>query len=217
MSTVDEALRNFEQFLPEYEAGGPAAMLPDIPPDLVITSLVEERLPLPRIRPENPFAAPWLWERFLERSHFKIKPDLPKILHPVTVYSSLWYRFEGIEKGLFARVGQMSMELDTIIGRVGIQFDGYFFTHRITVTLLKPNFAGQAFDQKPCGYAKCKFCEPVFETVKQFFPTAFMVNGRIRWNMVLRDNSALVLDELLGGSMETWKFCVWGRGLAEQE
>lgn len=217
MSTVAEALRNFEEFLPEYEAGGSEALLPDIPPELVVTSLDEESLPFPKIRPENPFAAPCLWERFLERAHFKIEPDSPEILHPVTVYSSFWYRFEGIEEGLFSHVGKMSMELDSIIGRVGIQFDGYFYTHRITLTLLKPNFAGQTFDRKPCGYEGCKFCKPVFETVRKMFPAAKMVNGRIRWNEDLRDNSVLMLDEALGGSKDQWKFCVWSRGLAEQE
>lgn len=217
MSTVAEALRDFEEHLPEYEAGSSGANLPEITPDLVITSLDEESLPFPRIRPENPFAAPCLWERFLERAHFKIDPEYPNILHPVTVYSSLWYRFEGIDTGMFAHVGQMSMELESIIGRVGIQFDGYFHSHRITITLLQPNFAGQTFDKRPCGYDRCRFCKPVFEMVRQCFPTAVLVNGRIRWNEILRDNSALLLDEALGGSMDKWKFCVWSRGLAEQE
>jgi len=217
MGTVAEALRAFEQLLPAYEAGDSSARLPAISPVLEICSLDEESLPFPRIQPQNPFAAPCIWERFLERAHFKIVPDSPRILHPVTVYSFLWYRFEGIDKGLFARVGQMSMELDSMIGRVAIQFDGYFRSHRITITLLQPNFAGQAFDQKPCGYAQCRYCRPVFEMVRQRFPTAVMVNGRIRWNEVLRDNSALLLDEVLGGSKVKWKFCVWSRGLAEQE
>jgi hypothetical protein len=217
MSTVTEALRNFEEQLPAYEAGGSSANLPAILPDLVITTLDEESLPFPRIRPENPFAAPCLWERFLERAHFKIDPDSPDVLHPVTVYSSLWYRFESLDKGLFAHVGKISMELDSIIGRVRIEFDGYFHSHRITITLLQPNFVGQTFNKKPCGYDRCKHCKPVLEMVRQYFPTARLVYGRIRWNVILQDNSAVVLDEALGGTKASWKFCVWSRGLAEQE
>jgi hypothetical protein len=217
MSTVAEALSNFEERLPAYEAGESAKTLPPIEPDLVITSLDEESLPFPHIEPENPFAAPSLWERFLERARFKIKPDSPKVLHPVTVYNALWHRFEGIEQGLFARVGEMSMEFDSVVGLVEIRLLGYFHSHRITMTLVKPNFTGQTFDQKPCGYDKCKFCSPVFDMVKQHFPSARVVNGRIRWNEVLRDNSALLLEEVLGGTKAEWKFCVWSRGLAEQE
>jgi len=217
MSTVEEALRNFEKDLPAVEAGKSAETLPPITPDLLITSLDEESLPFPRIDPENPFAAPYLWERFLERVHFKVKPHSPKILDPVTVYNAMWHRFDGIEEGLFNSVGEMSMEFDTVVGRVEVRMLGYFREHRITITLLKPNFAGQTFDRKPCGYDKCKFCLPVIDMVKKRFPGATMVNGRIRLYGELRDNSALLLDDVLGGTKADWKFCVWSRGLAEQE
>ena len=217
MDTVAEALREFENCLPAYEAGASATSLPPILPDLVITGLDEASLPFPRIRPINPFAEPDLWQRFVERAYFKIKPDNPKLLHPTTVYRDLWHRFERIDPGLFAHVGQMSMELDTMVGRVEINFDGYFRCHRITITLLEPNFTDQTFDQTPCGYSRCRLCRPVFETVKELFPSATMVNGRIRCYEVLNDDSALWLYEALGGLKAQWYFCVWCRGLAEPE